>query len=101
MSVVQLHVYDVTNTTSEAANSAIKRFNAVTRDFMGIGGVFHGGIEVDHSEWSFGFCEAGSGVYLCEPKQNAAYTYRETHTLGVTRLSGPEVCCALLTPQPC
>jgi hypothetical protein len=66
MSIVQLHVYDVTNTTSEVTNNVVKRFNKVTRDMMGIGGVFHGGLEVDGCEWSFGFCEDGTGVYSCK-----------------------------------
>jgi deubiquitinase DESI2 len=76
VSVVLLHVYDVTKTASDNTNMAIKRFNSVTRDVMGVGGVFHGGVEVNGAEWSYGFCDEGTGVYCCEPKKNPMYTYR-------------------------
>lgn len=76
MSEVVLHVYDVTNTPSDNTNTAIKSFNSVTRDVMGVGGVFHGGVEINGAEWSYGFCEEGTGVYICEPKKNPMYTYR-------------------------
>ena len=55
--------------------------NNMTRD---IGGVFHGAVEISGKEWSFGFCENGSGVYACLPKLNSAYTYRETIEMGKT-----------------
>ena len=41
MSLVQLHVYDV---TAQHA-SAIKSFNTFGRE-VGMGGIFHGGVEV-------------------------------------------------------
>ena len=44
---------------------------------IGIGGVFHGGVEVHGEEWSYGFCDRGSGVYCCRPKANSMYTLRE------------------------
>eukprot|EP00884_Botryococcus_braunii_P018666 jgi/Botrbrau1/5483/Bobra.27_1s0026.1 len=89
--VVLLHVYDVTKTASDNTNTAIKRFNSVTRDVMGVGGVFHGGVEVNGAEWSYGFCDEGTGVYCCEPKKNPMYTYRESHALGTTVLSSLEL----------
>jgi len=78
---VKIHIYDVTNTPSERANSVIMTVNNLTRD---VGGVFHGAVEICGKEWSFGFCESGSGVYACLPKLNPAYTYRETIEMGKT-----------------
>lgn len=41
-----LHVYDVTNSTNPSTNVNIQRINRITRDTLGIGGIFHGAIEV-------------------------------------------------------
>ncbi|KAJ7541135.1 hypothetical protein O6H91_10G047900 [Diphasiastrum complanatum] len=87
MSEVCLHVYDVTNSVSVKTNSVIVNLNKLMRDGMGLGGIFHGAIQVYEAEWSFGYCEHGSGVFSCTPKQNAMYTYRETISLGHTTLS--------------
>lgn len=38
-------------------------------------------------EWSFGFCEYGSGVFSCQPCKNPMYTYRESIVLGETTCS--------------
>lgn len=38
-------------------------------------------------EWSFGFCEYGSGVFSCPPSKNPMYTYREKIVLGETECS--------------
>lgn len=35
-------------------------------------------------EWSFGFCENGSGVFSCPISKNPMYTYRERIVLGET-----------------
>ena len=69
--------------------------NNLTRDF---GGVFHGAVEICGKEWSFGFCEAGSGVYACLPKLNPAYTYRETIDMGQTQVGMQQVCHILCQP---
>lgn len=42
-------------------------------------------------EWSFGFCEHGSGVFSCPPRKNHLYTYRESMVLGETNLSCAKV----------
>ncbi|KAF9601506.1 hypothetical protein IFM89_020301 [Coptis chinensis] len=42
-------------------------------------------------EWSFGFCEQGSGVFSCPPSKNPMYTYRERMVLGKTDCSIFEV----------
>lgn len=74
-----LHVYDVTNTTSPGTNTTIERLNNITRQ-INLGGVFHGAIELQGSqkfagrEYSFGYCERGTGVYACNSKANPMYT---------------------------
>ena len=40
---VLLHVYDVTNASSDAINATVAGLNKLTKDFLGLGGVFHGG----------------------------------------------------------
>lgn len=46
MAEVTLHVYDVTNSGSVRANSAILGLNRFMRGGIGIGGIFHGAVEV-------------------------------------------------------
>jgi hypothetical protein len=52
---VVLHVYDVTNSESGRTNSAIRRLNKILRDGMGIGGIFHGAIQVTHHSYANSF----------------------------------------------
>ncbi len=52
---VVLHVYDVTNSESGRTNSAIRRLNKILRDGMGIGGIFHGAIQVAHHSYANSF----------------------------------------------
>ncbi|KAJ1257550.1 hypothetical protein BS78_10G004600 [Paspalum vaginatum] len=44
-------------------------------------------------EWSFGYCERGTGVFSCPPCKNPMYTYRESIVLGKTN------CCILKVNQ--
>eukprot|EP00246_Nothoceros_aenigmaticus_P007564 TRINITY_DN2146_c0_g2_i1.p1 TRINITY_DN2146_c0_g2~~TRINITY_DN2146_c0_g2_i1.p1 ORF type:complete len:261 (-),score=36.32 TRINITY_DN2146_c0_g2_i1:197-979(-) len=90
-SPVLLHVYDVTNSMSVRANSAIVQLNKLMRDGLAFGGIFHGAVQVFEEEWSFGYCDAGPGVFSCPPKLNPMYTYRESISLGSTTLSPVEV----------
>jgi hypothetical protein len=43
---VILHVYDVTSSMNVRANSMIMNINKVMRDGIGIGGIFHSGVQV-------------------------------------------------------
>lgn len=43
---VLLHVYDVTNSMSMRANSAIVQLNKLMRDGLAFGGIFHGAVQV-------------------------------------------------------
>lgn len=38
-------------------------------------------------EWSFGFCEQGTGVFSCPASKNPMYSYRECIVLGRTNFS--------------
>jgi hypothetical protein len=64
--LVTLHVYDVTNSGSGAANNAIITLNRLLKDTWNVGGVFHCGVEVNREEWAFGFCEQGTGVRVLD-----------------------------------
>lgn len=87
-----LHVYDVTNSGSEKTNNTILQINKIFKDRIGLGGIFHSAVQVyGNEEWSFGFCENGSGVFSCPPCKNPMYTYRESIVLGETTCSIPQV----------
>ncbi|XP_058084984.1 deSI-like protein sdu1 [Magnolia sinica] len=87
MKKVVLHVYDVTNSASPKTNNTILHINKIFKDAIGLGGIFHSAVQVyGDEEWSFGFCETGSGVFSCPPTRNPMYTYRESIVLGETDL---------------
>lgn len=90
MAEVLLNVYDIKSADSQATTSTISVLNNVTH-FIGLGGVFHGAIEVYGKEWSFGYCLNGTGVYSCAPKKNPFYQHRETLLLGKTDKTQHEV----------
>lgn len=118
---VVLHVYDVvaaatpsggaTGNGSSGNGSAgaaaapaaqgpapITRLNDLTRAlFGGVGGVFHGAIQFGTGdyEYSFGYCERGSGVYHVRARANPMYTYRESVPLGRTALDERQVAAVL------
>lgn len=58
---VRLNVYDITNVASSSYSDAVVRANSIARE-VGLGGVFHGAIDVYGVEWSYGFCQSGTGV---------------------------------------
>ena len=88
MTDVVLHIYDVTNSGSEKTNSTIVQINKIFKDGIGLGGIFHSAVQVfGDDEWSFGFCEQGTGVFSCPSGKNPMYTYRESIVLGKTNCS--------------
>ncbi|CAN6914764.1 unnamed protein product [Brassica oleracea] len=85
MTEVVLHIYDVTNSGSEKTNNTILQINRFFKDGIGLGGIFHSAIQVyGDEEWSYGFCEQGTGVFSCPSSKNPMYTYREKIVLGKT-----------------
>ncbi|XP_015870151.2 uncharacterized protein LOC107407385 [Ziziphus jujuba] len=88
MKDVILHIYDVTNSGSEKTNNTIVNINKIFKDGIGLGGIFHSAVQVyGDEEWSFGFCEQGSGVFSCPSGKNPMYTFRESIILGQTSFS--------------
>ncbi|KAJ7000281.1 LOW QUALITY PROTEIN: desumoylating isopeptidase 1 [Populus alba x Populus x berolinensis] len=94
MTEVILHVYDVTNSGSEKTNNTILNINKIFKDAIGLGGIFHSAVQWSvrsrihgDDEWSFGFCEQGTGVFSCPSSKNPMYTYREKIVLGKTSCS--------------
>jgi hypothetical protein len=85
MTEVVLHIYDVTNSGSEKTNNTIVQINRFFKDGIGLGGIFHSAIQVyGNDEWSYGYCELGTGVFSCPSGKNPMYTYREKIVLGKT-----------------
>jgi deubiquitinase DESI2 len=97
MALVTLNVYDIKHPSNPSVTTAVESLNSFTRHALNVGGIFHGAVEVFGDEYSFGYCDHGSGVYRCEPKRNSAYTYRESVALGVTSLSPTRVAAAVAT----
>ncbi|XP_059667123.1 uncharacterized protein LOC132312675 [Cornus florida] len=88
MTEVILHIYDVTNSGSDKTNNTIVQINKIFKDGIGLGGIFHSAVQVyGDEEWSFGFCEQGTGVFSCPCGKNPMYTYRESIVLGETSFS--------------
>ncbi|XP_058105649.1 deSI-like protein At4g17486 [Magnolia sinica] len=88
MNEVILHVYDVTNSASPKTNNTIVQINKIFKDGIGLGGIFHSAVQVyGDEEWSFGFCEIGTGVFSCPPGKNPMYSFRESIVLGKTNSS--------------
>ncbi|GFH27433.1 predicted protein, partial [Haematococcus lacustris] len=87
---VWLNVYDVTATGNENVSAMVVKINNLGRD-LGLGGVFHGAVQIDQFEWSFGFCEQGTGVYVVEARKNPIYHYRESVDLGYSPLSKQQI----------
>ncbi|KAM0885092.1 hypothetical protein ACQ4PT_030559 [Festuca glaucescens] len=88
---VVAHVYDVACIGPDGAGgggATVLHFNRIFKDAIGLGGIFHTAIQVyGDEEWSFGYCEHGSGVFSCPPCKNPMYTFRESIVLGKTSCS--------------
>lgn len=77
---VILNVYDITRTL--LMQSINKAFNS-----WGYGGAYHVGIEIDCSEFSYGFEPHGSGICKETPRHNKDNKFRGAIYLGRTQLS--------------
>lgn len=91
---VILHVYDV------GASSKVRNINSAL-PYTGIGGIFHGGIEVYGREYSFG----GSrnkvcGIFSGKPAGCPMHTYRESVYLGDCSLTREQVIAVLRRMKP-
>ena len=80
-----LHVYDVGHA------KAIQRVDKVVQDWLGVGGIFHGAVEVYGHEWSFGATRRpATGVFCCAPRGCPMHTYRQSIYMGDCGLSAQE-----------
>lgn len=80
---VTLHIYDV---------STDSRVGAVNQYLDALGtGAFHGGVEVNGEEWSYGYSPDGTGVFKCPPKGCTAHKYRESLDMGTTTMTNEEI----------
>lgn len=87
---VLLHIYDVTQ------EPAIRRLNKVLahkRMPLKFGGIFHAGVEVSGTEWSYGCTESEDepGVLPNLPKMHPDHRYRQTVEMRRTNFSASEV----------
>eukprot|EP00927_Polykrikos_kofoidii_P080133 TRINITY_DN7700_c0_g3_i2.p1 TRINITY_DN7700_c0_g3~~TRINITY_DN7700_c0_g3_i2.p1 ORF type:complete len:291 (-),score=43.08 TRINITY_DN7700_c0_g3_i2:857-1687(-) len=80
---VTVNVYDV------STNARLRNVN----DFLyKVGtGAFHAGVQVFGREFSYGYCESGSGVFSCEPKKCEDHIFRESVAMGETDLNENDV----------
>jgi hypothetical protein len=70
----------------------VRSINAVSRDVLSQGGIFHIGVEIYGKEWSFGATLSSmSGVFPCLPRLCSMHSYRETVYLGDCAKSEDEV----------
>lgn len=74
---VILNVYDIVG-----ANSVLHS--------MGMG-VHHTGVEVFGTEYAFGRCKDGTGVFSLSPKSCPGHVYRESIVVGTTTLSDKDI----------
>ncbi|CAE7298612.1 unnamed protein product [Symbiodinium natans] len=83
-SQVLVHVYELVE---------FVRLNQIlASELMPIGGALHAGVEVYGREWSFGGAPGRRTGVVCEvPRTNRKHRFRETISLGTTRLSASEV----------
>ena len=63
-------------------------------------GVYHVGIEVLGVEWSYGFCESGSGIFAVQPGKCSLGPFKESIDLGSTSLTVEEIISVLHNMAP-
>jgi hypothetical protein len=73
----------------------VGRLSAVA-ELAGLGGAYHVGVEVYWLEWSFGYCENGSGVSAVQIGESTLGALQERVKLGETPCSPNEVLGILL-----
>ena len=61
------------------------------KSYLSLGGVYHVGIEVAGIEWSYGYCDKGSGVFAVEPTRCSLGPLEEQVDLGEKDLRVDEI----------
>jgi hypothetical protein len=76
---VKVSIYDLVGSSTNALLTSVA------------GGVFHVGIEVADVEWSYGYCDCGSGVFAVASTKCTLGPLREQVLLGETKLRADEI----------
>mmetsp|Transcript_82236 Transcript_82236/g.142907 ORF Transcript_82236/g.142907 Transcript_82236/m.142907 type:complete len:217 (+) Transcript_82236:78-728(+) len=76
---VYLNVYHLSDGWSKT--------NCISKQFLGIGGAFHVGVEIYGTEYYFG----GDGVCATEPRISEKHVYHQSIPMGLVALSPSEV----------
>lgn len=83
--LVRLNVYDLADIgMCVDLSDALSSLNKHTMGLWEVG-IFHAGVEIGGVEYSFGYCEYGTGVYACEPRQAAGARFRTSIKMGRAR----------------
>lgn len=81
MLTVSVSIYHL---APESANGFLSRWSS-------LGGMYHVGIEFAGVEWSYGYCERGSGVFAVAPTECSLGPLKESITLGNVDISVDKV----------
>mmetsp|Transcript_23318 Transcript_23318/g.73036 ORF Transcript_23318/g.73036 Transcript_23318/m.73036 type:complete len:399 (+) Transcript_23318:37-1233(+) len=82
---VRLNVYDLADIgMCVDLSEALASLNKHTMGLWEVG-IFHAGVEISGVEYSFGYCEYGTGVYACEPRQAGGARFRTSIKMGRAR----------------
>ena len=72
-------------------NLAEDSTNEIIQSYLSLGGIFHVGIEFAGVEWSYGYCDKGSGVFAVEPRHCSLGPFKEQVHLGNVEMSVDEI----------
>eukprot|EP00633_Aureoumbra_lagunensis_P000897 CAMPEP_0197289084 /NCGR_PEP_ID=MMETSP0890-20130614/6285_1 /TAXON_ID=44058 ORGANISM="Aureoumbra lagunensis, Strain CCMP1510" /NCGR_SAMPLE_ID=MMETSP0890 /ASSEMBLY_ACC=CAM_ASM_000533 /LENGTH=367 /DNA_ID=CAMNT_0042760247 /DNA_START=38 /DNA_END=1141 /DNA_ORIENTATION=+ len=80
--LVVVNVYDLADIgVCMDLSSVLLSLNEQTMSLWDMG-IFHSGIVINGVEYSFGYCENGTGVYCCEPKSACGAVFRRSIPMG-------------------
>ena len=61
----------------------MQNIDKLVKDWLGVGGIFHGAVQIDDREWSFGCTRKDtSGVFCCALTGCAMHTYKQSIFMG-------------------
>eukprot|EP00929_Paragymnodinium_shiwhaense_P112859 TRINITY_DN81125_c0_g1_i1.p1 TRINITY_DN81125_c0_g1~~TRINITY_DN81125_c0_g1_i1.p1 ORF type:complete len:236 (-),score=32.09 TRINITY_DN81125_c0_g1_i1:146-853(-) len=81
---VWLNVYDL---TTSGFVGALNRLASP----LGMGGVFHVGMQLMGKEYSYGYNTRGSGVAVSKPREDSVHSYNRSIALGTITMSQEEI----------
>ena len=78
---VYLNVYDLSNVGGTDLTGTLASLNRTLMRSWDVG-LFHAGVEVAGVEYSYGYCEEGTGVFACEPRDACGAKFRQAIPMG-------------------